>query len=115
MGRIQRAYSNRFEALIGRLKARRIRQGVQWFSERTQSLVAHGPRTELESMNFLCDRVRLAVKRFETRRTGNSPSFGRVASEEPIRFLCDVGLGGLARWLRAAGYEALWFPGINDD
>ena len=25
---------------------------------------------------------------------------------EPPRFLCDPSLGGLARWLRAAGYEA---------
>jgi uncharacterized protein len=24
------------------------------------------------------------------------------------RFLCDASLGGLARWLRAAGYEAAW-------
>jgi uncharacterized protein with PIN domain len=28
------------------------------------------------------------------------------ASREPPRFLCDPSLGGLARWLRAAGYEA---------
>lgn len=27
------------------------------------------------------------------------------------RFLCDASLGGLARWLRAAGYEARWQPG----
>ena len=30
-------------------------------------------------------------------------------------FLCDAGLGGLARWLRAAGYEARWIPDIDDD
>ena len=29
-------------------------------------------------------------------------------------FLCDAGLGGLARWLRAAGYEAVWIPDIED-
>lgn len=27
---------------------------------------------------------------------------------QPLRFSCDAMLGGLARWLRAAGYEA-WF------
>ena len=27
------------------------------------------------------------------------------------RFLCDASLGGLARWLRAAGYEASWRAG----
>ena len=29
--------------------------------------------------------------------------------------MCDAGLGGLARWLRAAGYEAVWQPDIADD
>lgn len=28
-----------------------------------------------------------------------------------IRFACDAMLGGLARWLRAAGYEASWHDG----
>ena len=42
---------------------------------------------------------------------------GRKADPAPagIRFLCDAGLGGLARWLRAAGYDALWEPHIADD
>lgn len=30
-------------------------------------------------------------------------------------FHCDAGLGGLARWLRAAGYEAAFWPDIDDD
>jgi hypothetical protein len=29
-------------------------------------------------------------------------------------FWCDAMLGGLARWLRAAGYDAAWQPGIAD-
>jgi uncharacterized protein with PIN domain len=33
--------------------------------------------------------------------------------DEPI-FLCDAMLGGLARWLRAAGYDALFEYGIDD-
>ncbi|MCD6378693.1 MAG: hypothetical protein DRO01_07865, partial [Thermoproteota archaeon] len=28
--------------------------------------------------------------------------------------LCDAMLGGLARWLRAAGYEAQFIYGIDD-
>jgi uncharacterized protein with PIN domain len=31
----------------------------------------------------------------------------------PPRFLCDASLGGLARWLRAAGYEARWSAGAS--
>lgn len=30
-------------------------------------------------------------------------------------FHCDAGLGGLARWLRASGYDAAFWPGIDDD
>ena len=34
--------------------------------------------------------------------------------ESPPRFACDAMLGGLARWLRAAGYDASWQEGIDD-
>ena len=30
-------------------------------------------------------------------------------------FACDAMLGGVARWLRAAGYDAFWQYGIEDD
>jgi uncharacterized protein with PIN domain len=32
----------------------------------------------------------------------------------PPAFWCDAMLGGLARWLRAAGYDAAWQEGIDD-
>src|SRR5205085_4482474 len=32
----------------------------------------------------------------------------------PPRFACDAMLGYLARWLRAAGYDAFWQEGIDD-
>lgn len=35
------------------------------------------------------------------------------SSPDP-RFACDAMLGGLARWLRAAGYDASWHDGIAD-
>ena len=31
-----------------------------------------------------------------------------------LRFACDAMLGGLARWLRAAGYDASWRVDISD-
>ncbi len=33
---------------------------------------------------------------------------------KPPAFWCDAMLGGLARWLRAAGYDAAWEEGIDD-
>jgi uncharacterized protein with PIN domain len=32
-----------------------------------------------------------------------------------LQFWCDSGLGGLCRWLRAAGYDTLWEPCIDDN
>ncbi len=38
--------------------------------------------------------------------------WARFDDEHPPRFLCDPSLAGLARWLRAAGYEALVAPDV---
>jgi uncharacterized protein with PIN domain len=35
-------------------------------------------------------------------------------SAPPVTFACDAMLGDLARWLRAAGYDAAWEAGIDD-
>ncbi len=35
-------------------------------------------------------------------------------TDTPLRFVCDAMLGGLARWLRAAGYDTAWQAGIDD-
>ena len=41
-----------------------------------------------------------------------APPWARFDEANPPRFLCDPSLGGLARWLRAAGYEARLAPGV---
>ena len=40
-----------------------------------------------------------------------------MTPDEPpsLRFCCDGGLGALARWLRAAGYEAEWRRDTSGD
>jgi hypothetical protein len=35
-------------------------------------------------------------------------------TDDAPAFWCDAMLGGLARWLRAAGYDAAWREGIDD-
>jgi len=35
-------------------------------------------------------------------------------SESSPTFLCDAMCGGLARWLRAIGYDAAWRPDLDD-
>jgi uncharacterized protein with PIN domain len=37
-----------------------------------------------------------------------------VDNDSKPRFACDAMLGGLARWLRAAGHDASWHDGIDD-
>ncbi len=37
-----------------------------------------------------------------------------METSPPPRFACDAMLGGLARLLRAAGYDASWHDGIDD-
>jgi uncharacterized protein with PIN domain len=37
-----------------------------------------------------------------------------MSDQAEPRFFCDVMLGGLARWLRAAGYDARWEKHIAD-
>lgn len=37
-----------------------------------------------------------------------------AAQPEALRFACDAMCGGLARWLRAIGYDTTWSEGIDD-
>jgi uncharacterized protein with PIN domain len=37
-----------------------------------------------------------------------------METASPPQFACDAMLGGLARWLRAAGYDSFWQAGIDD-
>jgi uncharacterized protein len=50
----------------------------------------------------------LALLHAETRRVAG------VTRGHPHTFFCDAGLGGLARWLRGAGYEAHWNASLGD-
>ena len=104
MSRIRRGYEDRFRALLRRARARRLEQGVQW-------LVARARRLSTSDGISLADALAQVYEQLATSRP-----FHKSASEPtPVLFLCDAGLGGLARWLRAAGYEAAWQPDIADD
>ena len=104
MGRIQKAYETRLRWLLAHVGARQLDKGVRWWLDQAQGL----SQREHVSLN------QALTRRFETLACKRPFAPVRLlASSE--RFLCDAGLGGLARWLRAAGYEALWQADIGDD
>jgi len=104
VSRIRKAYETRFRWLLQNVGARQLDLGVQRLvqkaqrlSERDQITLAHGLTRVFEAL-------------------ANKHGVARLREEKaPDPFFCDAGLGGLARWLRAAGYEALWVEGIDDD
>lgn len=104
MARIQNGYAARFRALLRRVGARKIGKGVSWFFQRAGE-VAWQNLSKSEALEAVFQRTRARIAPF-----AGQPEF---LSHE-IVFVCDAGLGGLARWLRAAGYRAFWRDGIGD-
>jgi uncharacterized protein with PIN domain len=104
MSRIQSAYEHRYRELLLRFGARRLDRGVEWLLQRAERLKNE---EELSPADALTQVAReLAAKSLKTRRP--------ASDGDDIRFFCDSGLGGLARWLRGAGYETFWEPSIDD-
>ena len=89
MTRIERGYEDRLRARLRSVGARRAEEGVRWMLRRAEAMSAQEQKPLSDALNEL-DR-QLATKPFFAGR--------RMEAE---RFFCDGGLGGLARWLRAA-------------
>jgi uncharacterized protein with PIN domain len=104
VSRIRRGYEARFRALLRQAQARRLEQGIQWLVAKARRLSAQKDTSLAE---FLCQVYERLATRQALRRPDPAPA--------AIQFFCDSGLGGLARWLRAAGYDAAWHPCIADD
>jgi uncharacterized protein with PIN domain len=103
LSRILKGYKDRFRELLLRANARRADQGTQWLLTKAKQL----SEQQGISLNDSLERLYQTVSsRGYFRR--------RQTARPPTGFFCDAGLGGLARWLRAAGYEALWQPKIQD-
>jgi len=104
VSRIRRGYEARFRALLRQAGARRLDQGVAWLVGKARDLSAREGISLAEALSQVYEQ---SAARRHTLKLNADPV--------PIRFFCDSGLGGLARWLRAAGYEAAWRPHIEDD
>lgn len=118
MGRIRAAYEQKFRRLLAHLQPRRLELGVRLLMERAERL---SRRTGIEPARALAAVYRRACAQVRRGRAGAAavwaPPSAKPDDHEPaeVAFVCDAGLGGLARWLRAAGYPAHWHPNIDDD
>src|SRR3954447_18264390 len=117
MSRIANAYASKFKTVLSQLHARRIEQGTQWFLNRAQRLSETEGITPAHALAQLHTRALRSLRRFSLRQAQAARHHSQKTAAHPgekaaIVFLCDAGLGGLARWLRAAGYEAIWIPDI---
>src|SRR5262249_37338188 len=107
---LEDVYRERFRALLERVFARRLEFGVELLVERARA------RHETESVPL----AQALAELYESTRLRVEAGVGAMAAcgmegkglppppaSDPPRFVCDASLGGLARWLRAAGYEAV--------
>jgi len=105
VNRTRKAYTTLFRDRLLRLGARKPDDGVARLIAAAEALAQ---RLGLSVVRALF-QVHLRLARAACLRAAAVPG---AAGES--RFICDVGLGGLARWLRAAGYDSAWQPHIDD-
>jgi uncharacterized protein len=121
-------YEHAYRALLCRVRQAQLQAGVRRLLDRAEHLARRDqvPREAALESVFLRTRERV-IRRLLRARSPASPIARRrwqallelsipqrVTAEGPD-FHCDAALGGLARWLRAAGYDAVFWPGIDDD
>ena len=99
MGRIQCHYERRFRALLTQEGRPNVETGV------AAILASAREQSEREQIPFS-----LALARWH----GDLVHRSGAATHFPHCFTCDVGLGGLARWLRGSGYQAFWNSELDD-
>lgn len=115
-GRLEQGFRQRFRVLLALVRPGQEDRGVELLmrrgraSSRRQGL----PLARALARVYESTRARVA-RRPELAGAALTPPWARFGAAAPPRFLCDPSLGGLARWLRAAGYEALLKPELAVD
>jgi uncharacterized protein with PIN domain len=100
--RMERGWRHRFRAILERVRPRRLEFGVDLLMSRSRALAEAEGIALPEAWARVYEFTRWRVQR-RLEKTGAcwlAPTDGRDT------FACDLSLGGLARWLRAAGFEA---------
>ena len=119
MARIQKAFERRFRELFAELGARDREKGLAWIHRKAEQLLHTADPSSSKSataptLSHAYTEIAIAI--LNRTRPFRQKHQDRHASDHthPPRVHCDAGLGGLARWLRAAGCEAFWQQDITD-
>jgi uncharacterized protein with PIN domain len=106
-GRLETGYQAKFRWLLAKVRPRRLDFGVDLLMRRARALSDREGVSRSEALARVYEFTRWRVKK-RLERTAACRLDGQPlgATTDPPRFVCDASLGGLARWLRAAGYEA---------
>jgi uncharacterized protein with PIN domain len=115
VSRILKAYQGRFRSMLKQAGARRTEQGADWLVAKARRL-SEARRLPLSATltQVYQDLQRQCLGKIPNSNSQHLDKLQARNSESPRSFWCDSGLGGLARWLRAAGYDALWHPELED-
>jgi uncharacterized protein with PIN domain len=111
--RIEDGYREKFRTLLARVRPKRLQFGVDLLMDRARQLAVREGVPLPAALARLYEFTRWRVQR-RLDVTGACSVLLDDTSATP-RFLCDTSLGGLARWLRAAGYEAEWLRDVAGD
>jgi uncharacterized protein with PIN domain len=107
--RLEVGYREKFRTLLAKVRPRRLDFGADLLVRRAREMrIREGiPLGRALARVYEATRVRVEKRLALTVACSLS---GLPLGQEPAaaRFVCDASLGGLARWLRAAGYEAEW-------
>jgi uncharacterized protein len=107
--RLEAGYREKFRTLLAKVRPRRLDFGADLLVRRAREMrIREGiPLGRALARVYEATRVRVEKRLAVTAACSLS---GVPLGQEPVapRFVCDASLGGLARWLRAAGYETLW-------
>jgi uncharacterized protein len=104
--RIEAGYREKFRTLLARVRPRRLDFGVELLVGRARAASQREGIPLPEALARLYETTRTRVDRRVALMAACQLEPPSPAA--PLHLLCDASLGGLARWLRAAGYEADW-------
>jgi len=107
--RLEAGYRWKFRTLLAKVRPKRLEFGTELMLRRGRERSIREGIPLGRALARVYDETRVRVQKRLALTVACTLS-GRPLGDpgEPPRFVCDASLGGLARWLRAAGYEAEW-------